>query len=138
MSTGSNIQLDHVLSDVFGKASSALVEHLLSQSVPTTFGVKPFLTKGIKASIEDIQKAVNGSFCPEQAKKLRIIRSHIDSPAICKDNLQSLILSLAEKYRDQINLVCGVPGIHVFSAIGVIAEIGVDMSVFQTSKHLCS
>ena len=31
-----------------------------------------------------------------------------------------------------------VPGIQSFSAIAVISEIGVDMSVFPTSKHLCS
>jgi transposase len=31
-----------------------------------------------------------------------------------------------------------VPGIQSFSAIGIISEIGVDMSVFPTSKHLCS
>lgn len=31
-----------------------------------------------------------------------------------------------------------VPGIQAFSAISVIAEIGVDMSVFPPSKHLCS
>lgn len=136
--TVSNIQLDHVFTDVFGKASTALMEHLLSQPKPAPFDVRPFLTKNIKASVEEIQMAVDGFFCPEQAEKLRIIRSHMDSLAVCKDNLQSLILLLAEKYRDQINLVCGVPGIHVFSAIGIIAEIGVDMSVFQTSKHLCS
>lgn len=31
-----------------------------------------------------------------------------------------------------------VPGIQLFSAISIIAEIGVDMSVFPTAKHLCS
>jgi transposase len=31
-----------------------------------------------------------------------------------------------------------VPGIQLFSAITIIAEIGVDMSVFPTAKHLCS
>jgi len=30
------------------------------------------------------------------------------------------------------------PGIQSFAAIGIISEIGVDMSVFPTSKHLCS
>ena len=30
------------------------------------------------------------------------------------------------------------PGINSFSAIGIISEIGVDMSVFPSSKHLCS
>jgi hypothetical protein len=31
-----------------------------------------------------------------------------------------------------------VPGIQLFSAITIISEIGVDMSVFPTAKHLCS
>lgn len=30
-----------------------------------------------------------------------------------------------------------MPGIQTFAAIGIISEIGVDMSVFPTSKHLC-
>ena len=30
------------------------------------------------------------------------------------------------------------PGIQSFAAVGIISEIGVDMSVFPTSKHLCS
>lgn len=31
-----------------------------------------------------------------------------------------------------------MPGIQTFAAIGIISEIGVDMSVFPSSKHLCS
>ena len=31
-----------------------------------------------------------------------------------------------------------MPGIKIFSAITIISEIGVDVSVFPTSKHLCS
>lgn len=42
------------------------------------------------------------------------------------------------KYISEIELVCTVPGISTFSAISVIGEIGVDMSVFPTSKQLCS
>lgn len=56
----------------------------------------------------------------------------------CKSNLESVILNIAEKYLTQINLVLSVPGISTWSAIAVISEIGTDMSVFPTSKHLCS
>jgi hypothetical protein len=31
-----------------------------------------------------------------------------------------------------------VPGIKLYSAIAIVSEIGVDMSVFPTAKHLCS
>ena len=134
--TVSNIKLDDVFSDVFGKAASALTERLIESTEP--FDVRPYLTKNIKASPEDIQSAVDGVMCVQQAEKLRIIRSHMDSLEICKTNLESKILAVAEKYLPQIELVMTVPGIQTFSSIAVIGEIGVDMSVFETSRHLCS
>ena len=134
--TVSNIKLDDVFSDVFGKAASAITTRLLESNEP--FDVKPYLTKNIKKPIEQIQAAVDGEMCAEQAEKLRIIRSHVDSLELCKLNLESLILSTAEKYIPQLNLVMTAPGIQSFAAIGIISEIGVDMSVFPTSKHLCS
>lgn len=57
---------------------------------------------------------------------------------MCKLNLESLILSVAQKYLPQIDLVSTVPSVQAFSVIAIIGEISVDMSVFPTSKHLCS
>jgi Transposase and inactivated derivatives len=134
--TVSNIKLDDVFSDLFGKAALAITERLLENNEP--FDIKPYLTKNIKASPEKIQAAVDGVMCANQAEKLRIIRSHMDSLELCKANLESEVLSLAEKFLPQVNLVLTVPGIQSFSAIAIIGEIGVDMSVFPTSRHLCS
>jgi len=134
--TVSNIKLDDVFSDVFGKAASAITGRLLENNEP--FDVKPYLTKGIKASPEEIQAAVDGVMCAQQAEKLRIIRSHMENLEMCKTNLESEILTVAQKYLPQINHVLTVPGIQTFSAIAIIGEIGVDMSVFETSRHLCS
>ena len=134
--TVSNIKLDDVFSDIFGKAASAITARLLANNEP--FDVSQYLTKNIKTPVEKIQAAVDGEVCVQQAEKLRIIRSHMDCLDLCKLNLESLILTTAEKYLPQINLVLTVPGIKSFSAIGIISEIGVDMSVFPTSKHLCS
>jgi len=134
--TVSNIKLDDVFSDLFGKAASAITERLLENNEP--FDVKPYLTKRLKASPEEIQAAVDGVMCVNQAEKLRIIRSHMDSLELCKINLESEILTVAEKFLPQINLVLTVPGIQSFAAVAIIGEIGVDMSVFETSRRLCS
>ncbi len=134
--TVSNIKLDDVFSDVFGKTAKALTDKLLESSEP--FDVKPFLKKNLKHSPEEIQAAVDGSICAEQAEKLRIIRSHMDNLALCRANLESVILSLAEKYSHQLEIICTAPGIDIFSSITIISEIGVDMSVFPTDKQLCS
>jgi transposase len=135
--TVSNIKLDDVFTDVFGKSASAITNALLLHP-DGGFDVAPLMDSRCKASPQKVQAAVDGLMCSEQAAKLKIIRCHMDSLELCKTNLESVILSLAEQFRPQIELVITVPGIQLFSAIAVIAEIGVDMSVFKTAKHLCS
>ena len=136
--TVSNFKLDEVFTDVFGKAASAITTHLLDHPTEKITDVSAFRTRCMKATDEQVLAAVDGEMCVEQAEKLRIIRSHMDSLELCKLNLDSLILSTAEKYIPQLDLVMTVPGIQSLSAIGIISEIGVDMSVFPSSKHLCS
>ena len=136
--TVSNFKLDDVFSDVFGKAASAITTRILDNPAEKTTDVSNFRTKGMKATDERVLAAVDGEMCAKQAEKLRIIRTHMGRLELCKLNLESLILTTAEKYLPQLNLVLTAPGIQSFAAIGVISEIGVDMSVFPTSKHLCS
>lgn len=108
--TVSNYKLDDVFSDVFGKASTQITSYLLEHLNEPLSDVSNFRTKGMKATDAEIRDAADGNICAEQA----------------------------EKYTSQLSLVMSVPGIQTFSAISVIAEIGVDMSVFPSSKHLCS
>jgi len=136
--TSSNIQLDHAFSDVFGKSATSILDYMLGHPDEKNFDVAPFVDGRCKTPIEEIQLAIDGTISPEQSEKLRIIRSHMDSLELCKLNLESEILGLAEEFLPQINLVASVPGIRDFSAISVIAEIGTNMSVFPSAKHLCS
>jgi len=137
--TVSNLKLDCVFTDVFGKASSNIIGHILANPSEKISDVSVFRTKGMKATDAEVLDAVvDGKMCPEQAEKLRIIRSHMDGLELCKANLMSLILTIAEKYTSEISLISTVPGLTANSAISVIGELGVDMSVFPTSKHLCS
>ena len=123
--TVSNFKLDDVFSDVFGKAASAITARILEYPMERITDVSAFRTKGMKATNEQVLAAVDGEMCEEQAEKLRIIRSHMDSLALCKLNLESLILTSAEKYIPQLNLIMTAPGIQSFAAIGIISEIGV-------------
>jgi len=136
--TVSGLKLDSVFSDVFGKASSNIIGTILSNPSEKISDVSVFRTKGMKATDEEVLDAIDGEMCPEQAEKLRIIRSHMDGLGLCKANLMSLILTTAEKYIPEIDLISTAPGLTAYSAIAVIGELGVDMSVFPTSKNLCS
>ena len=135
--TVSNIKLDDVFTDVFGKSGSAIMD-MLSVCPNGDFNVAPLVDPKCKTPVDKIQAAVDGFICPEQMSKLGIIRSHIDSVYEARTKTDALISSLAEKFRPQIDLVSSVPGIQASSAVTIISEIGVDMSVFPTAKHLCS
>jgi len=135
--TVSNIKLDDVFSDVFGKSASAILEQLLLNP-NGNFDVTPFLSRKCKTPADKVQAAIDGIICPEQIEKLKVIRSHMDNLTDCKSNLESAILSLTDQFQPQIDRILTVPGIQRFSAITIISEIGVDMSVFPTVKHLCS
>ena len=136
--TVSNIKLDDVFTDVFGKSATAITDRLL-ENPGETFDVTPYVHGRCKTPIPEIQAAIDGAICMEQAEKLKIIRSHMDNLELCKLNLESVVLSIAQKYLPQLELILTVPGISdMLTAISIIAEIGVDMSTFPTSKHLCS
>lgn len=137
--TVSNIQLSNVVSDTFGKSSMAIIDHLLENPYDKDFDFVPLLHGSMLNKAEDIRLAIDGLITPEQVQKINIIREHYDSLETCKLNLESLILSLVEPFIPELNLVSTVPGIkNPFSAIAIISEIGADMSVFPTAKHLCS
>ena len=96
--TVSNIKLDDVFSDIFGKAASAITSRLLGCLTEKISDVSSFHTKGMKAIDEQVLSSVDGEMCVEQAEKFHIIRSHMDSLELCKLNLESLILSAVKKY----------------------------------------
>lgn len=137
--TVSNIQLASVVSDTFGKSSMKIIDYLLENPDDKDFDFVPLLHGSMTGKADDIRLATRGMITSEQRQKMNIILNHYSGVQKCKADLESLILSLAEPYARQLNLVSTVPGIkNPFSVIAIISEIGADMSVFPTAKHLCS
>jgi len=136
--TVSNLKLDDVFSNVFGKSASAIISYMLEHP-GEEFDPAPFLHQSCKATPEQVKEAIDGSINPWQAEKLKIIREHVGDLGELKEKLEALILKLAEPYKRQIDLLLTVPGISTrITAIRILGEIGADMTVFESSKHLCS
>ncbi len=137
--TVSNLKLDDVFSDVFGKSSRSIINHILEHP-GEIFDVTPFIHGRCKHPIEEIQAAVDGAISREQAVKLRQCLSHIDELNSHKSNIESELYRLAEPYAYSLELIRTVPGFSSdpLTAITVLSEIGADMSVFPSAKHLAS
>ncbi len=137
--TVSNLKLDDVFSDVFGKSSRSITEYILAHP-GESFDVAPFVNRRCKTPIEEIQAAVDGAICPEQAIKLRQCLDHIDELEKHKEEIEREILRVSDPYLDALSLIRTVPGLdkNPFTAIQILSEIGGDMSVFPTDKNLVS
>ena len=137
--TVSNLKLDDVFSDVFGKSAMSITRYMLEHP-GEKFDVAPFIDRRCKTPVEQIQAAVDGAISAEQAVKLRQCLDHIDELEEHKDKIIQAILRIVEPFSDVLALIRTVPGFdkNPMTAITVLSEIGADMSVFPTDKHLCS
>ena len=136
--TVSNIQIANVVTDVFGKTSQSILKLMLSNPNLTLDDITPLLNKNLKSSPEEILKSINCTFDSTQSSKMNVCLKHFDYINECIDEIEQEVLKLAIKYTTEINLLTTIPGIREFSAIFIIAEIGVNMNVFIDDKHLCS
>jgi len=87
---------------------------------------------------EILQRALHGRFTERHRFMLSLIKETISS----LDNLIKQVENQIELYiqdmQQQINLLQTIPGVARQSAIGIIAEIGIDMAQFISDKHLAS
>ena len=137
--TVSNIQLASVVSDTFGKSSLRILDKLLEDTSNTTFDVEPLIHGSMKGKIPELELAIDGFITPEQAGKIKVIKKHFEDLEARKAELEELILALASPYQQELDLILTTPSLKsIFTAIGIISEIGVNMESFPSAKHLCS
>jgi len=133
-----NFKLDDVFSDVFNKSATRVIDKLIELG-HSDFDVAPLLHKGCKSTPEQVKAAIDGELSEAQSHKLSLIRQHMNHLENLQSTLESTIIRLASPLKPQIDLLLTVPGIGCqFTAIRILAEIGADMSVFETAKQLCS
>jgi len=137
--TVSNIQLGNVVSNTFGKSSMMIIDKILENPLDTSFDLEPLVHRSLHKKLPELQLAIDGFITPEQAGKLKIIKQHHTDLTERKSDLEFIILSLSVPYAEEIDLILTVPSFkNIFSAITVVSEIGVNMDMFPTAKHLCS
>ena len=137
--TVSNLKLDDVFSDVFGKSALSITRHIIDHP-GELFDVAPFVDKRCKTPIEEIQAAVDGAISSEQAVKLRQCLDHIEELEAHKESIVTEITRIVEPFSDDLVFLRTVPGFdsNPMTAVTVLSEIGSDMTVFPSAKNLCS
>lgn len=138
-----NVALDSVVSDVFGKSSTSIIDYLLEQSGTSIDHevIASKLLKRLKAKEDAVIESIEGyQMTDSQKYRMHLIRAHMDYITAAINDVDSEIESLIASdpdYENAIELLCTIPGVKYDSAITIISEIGIDMSQFCSSKRLC-
>ena len=137
--TMSNIAISSVLSDTFGKTAQRIITYLLICDVFDIEYCKSLIDGRIKADPDEIIRSILGyNLTIDQAVKIKFANKHFDFLEQSLEDLDGEINRLSDPFAHQIQLLSTIPGVTLDSATYIISEIGVDMDVFNSSKHLCS
>jgi transposase len=131
------IKLDCVASDILGVSGRLMLGALIEGT--TDPQVLAELAKGtLRRKIPALREALEGRFDRHHALWIGAILNHIDFLDEQIDALSQMIEEEIRPFAPVVELLCSIPGIQHRGAQSIIAEIGVDMSVFATAKHLAS
>lgn len=135
--TISNIGLASILSDPFGKSSRAVMKEVIRSSSVTEEKISKLLERNAKKKVKEVLQSLVGSHIEsDQRLKMNIASQHMDQIDSHVRRLETEMAIRCIPYATLINLLLDIPGISYLSAMTIIAEIGTDMSVFETSKQL--
>lgn len=135
--TISIIGLGSILSDPFGKSSRAVMKEVIRSSSVTEEKISKLLERNAKKKVKEVLQSLEGSHIEsDQRLKMSIASQHMDQIDSHVRRLETEMAIRCIPYATLINLLLDIPGISYLSAMTIIAEIGTDMSVFETSKQL--
>ena len=139
--TVSNIGICSILSDPFGKTATEIMTYLLSNTTNTIDdkAVRKLIKKGATAKSDEIIEAIKGyNIETDQAKKLELARGHLNYLDGMITQTEVELYIRIKPYYEFVEYISSLPGVTELSATIILAEIGVNMNIFDDAKHLCS
>lgn len=133
-----NVKLSSVLSDTSGVVSTKLINILCAGKKVTMQEIDQVYHKKLQCTKEDLYEACNGVITEHSIYLLQMVQDNIATTQKCIEKLNQRIKALLSPYDNVLELLKGVPGLSTKSVEDLVAEIGLDMSVFPSEKHLAS
>lgn len=132
------IKLAGVMKDIFGKSGRNLLNILVEGREITQKIIQENVYSTLKLKIPQLMDALDG-FMTEHSRHLLTI--HLETIDFLEKQLEQVECCIDEclaPYQEYVEILEAMPGIKRTTSATVIAEIGVDMSVFPHSGHLTS
>ncbi len=133
-----NIKLSSVVSKIYGVSSLALIRSLLEKDKLSKEEISQMAKGKLKKKVDLLEKALNGKLTDHHRILLRMHLENIDHTAKQIKKIDEEIQRKMVPFQKESKLIQTIPGISEVNASAILAEIGVDMSVFPDEAHLSS
>lgn len=130
-----NIKLSSVLSDIFCVTGRKII----SEIVESDYDPDKLLYHvhgRVKKDRSEIREAITGYVTNHHRFMMQTILENIEKIESTIAKLDAQIAEQTREYGLEIELLETIPGVGHDGAVGILSEIGVDMSVFPDEKHI--
>lgn len=132
-----NIKLRSVVSDVFGVSAMQMIQAIIKgQTDPEILA--SFAKGSLRNKKTELVKALNGKITQHHIFMLNIILETINNINIQIAHLEAQMDKYRANMNQDIELLETIPGVSRQIALGILGEIGNDMSCFADHQNLCS
>jgi transposase len=134
-----NVKIGNIVSDVFGVSGQAMVSVLLRDEEISAEQIANLSRRRLRQRIPELTEALKGHRMNEHRRWL--IQQSVEHAVLLDRQLEELETRIAEKlaqWREQYEHLQTIPGVKEMVAACILAEVGPDMSTFESAKHLCS
>ena len=125
------------MSNVDGAVGTKIINALIEGKADIN-ELMTFYHGKIKTSREDFRLAFEGKVTAHHRFMLQLHKESIAEKERLIERIDSQIDLATKEYQIEIELLQSIPGVGKDSAIGIISEIGIDMSKFPNETHLSS
>jgi transposase len=132
-----NIKLSSVASDIFGKTGQ-LILHALAKGESEPGELSRLAKGSLKGKRVELARATDGVADDHFRWLLRELLDEMRRLNEKLAELEARIRRHVEPYQEVIRRLCTIPGVQEVTAWTLIAELGVDMTVFADAAHAAS
>jgi transposase len=132
-----NVKLASVATDVLGTSGRAMLHGLVAGDQDPEALAE--LARGrLRAKLPALRQALEGHLHPHHRVLLRQMLTHLDFLEASLAEVQAEMDRHLVPFEEAVALAQTLPGVGAVAAAGLVAELGPDMRVFPSAKHLAS
>ena len=132
------IKLTSVIKDIYGKSGRGLLYALVENKPITEALILECVYTTLRRKVPQLLESLEGFMTPHYRKMLSLHLTQIECLEKQLVEVEETINDYLVPYEEYVERLEEIPGINRRTAAVVLAEVGIDMSVFPSSGHLAS